>query len=145
MSRWYPAVDSHWSASKAAKMGVFGALGFAAWIGVPATIAIAAGHVRMGFISPIEVAVVMVLASVALFAAWRFRHHQGLIVGPVILVALILEVAKRIALMFGGTLSFGVFDAVVTIMMFFGLLNGIRGVRALRHLSPDDDLEEIFQ
>ena len=126
-------------------MGVFGALGFAAWIGVPATIAIAARHVRRGFISPIEVAVVMVLVSVALFAAWRFRHHQGLIVGPVILVALILEVAKRISLTFGGTLSFGVFDAVVTFMIFFGLLNGIRSVRALRHLSPDDDLEEIFQ
>ena len=126
-------------------MGTYGALGFAAWIGVPATIAIAAGHVRKGFISPIEVAVVMVLAGAALFAAWRFRHHHGLIVGPVILVALILEVAKRIALTFGGRLSFGVFDAVVTFMIFFGLLNGIRGVRALRHLSPDDDLEEIFQ
>ena len=126
-------------------MGVFGALGFAAWIGIPTIVAVAAGAVQAGIISPIEVVVVMVLVSVALFAAWRFRHHQGLIVGPVILVALILEVAKRVALTFGGTLSFGVFDAVVTFMMFFGLLNGIRGVRALRHLSPDDDLEEIFQ
>ncbi len=147
MSRWYPAVDSHWSASNAAKMGVFGALGFAAWIGIP-TLLLVAFHPRQivsGLISPLEIAIAALLAGFAVVTAWRFRQHKGLVVGPILLVALVIEVAKRLILTANGTLSFGVFDAVLTFMMFFGLLNGIRGARALRHLPPDGDLEAIFE
>jgi hypothetical protein len=128
-------------------MGMFGALGFAAWIGVPTILlfAVHRGQIRSGIISPIEIGVVFLLVGFALFTAWRFRDHKGLIVGPILLVALVVEVAKRILLTLDGTRSFGIFDAVVTFMMFFGLLNGIRGVRAIRHLSPDEDLADVFQ
>jgi hypothetical protein len=147
VSRWYPAVDSHSSAKKAANMGVFAALGFAAWIGVPAVLLVTLhlDKVNAGVISPVDLAIRAVLAGFALFTASRFRVHQGWIVGPILLVALVIEVTKRIALTIEGTLSFGVVASVVTFMMFFGLLNGIRGVRALRHLPPDGDLEEIFE
>lgn len=128
-------------------MGMFGALGFAAWIGVPAVLLVALhlDKVNAGVISPVDLAIRAVLAGFALFTAWRFHKRRGWIVGPILLVALVIEVTKRIALTFQGTLSFGVVDVVVTFMMFFGLLNGIRGARALRHLPPDKGLEEIFQ
>ena len=144
MSRWWPEIDTYGRAAKAAKMGMFGALGFAAWIGIPATLAIAAGHVNRGFISPIEIAVIAILVGVALIAAWRFHKHRGWIIGPILLVALAVEVLKRLALTFSGTLSLGVFDAVITFMIFFGLLNGIRGVRALRHLVRNEDRRNVF-
>jgi hypothetical protein len=147
VSRWYPAVDSHWSASKASKMGVFGALGFAAWIGIPTALLVTfhGQQIASGLVSPLEIAVSALLVGLALVTAWRFRQHKGLVVGPILLVALVIEVTKRLILTANGTLSFGVFDAVLTFMMFFGLLNGIRGVRALRHLTPDGDLEVIFE
>jgi hypothetical protein len=145
VSRWHPAIESHSSASKAAKMGVFAALGFAAWIGIPTVVVVATGHVRMGIISPVSVAIAFLLVTAALFAAWRFRNHKGRIVGPVVLVAVVVEVIKRLALTIQGFPSIGVFDAVFSFMIFFGLLNGIRGVRALRHLSPGEDLADVFQ
>ncbi len=128
-------------------MGVFGAIGFAAWIGIPTILLVAIHHgqIRSGLISPIEIGVIILLVGFALLTAWRFRQHKGFIVGPVLLIVIVVEVVKRIVLTFEGTLSFGVFDAVVTFMIFFGLLNGIRGVRALRKLPPEIDLEAIFQ
>jgi hypothetical protein len=145
LSRWYPAIESHESAGKAAKMGVYGALGFAAWIGIPAALFISVRQLRSGIVSPVEVAIIALLVGFALLTAWRFHRQRGRIVGSILLVALVVEVSKRLVLTFGGSPSFGVFDAVVTFMMFFGVLNGVRGVRALRQLSPDGDLEEIFQ
>jgi hypothetical protein len=147
VSRWYPAIESHWDAIRAVKMGMFGALGFAAWIGIPTILLVAVHHsqIRSGLVSPIEIGVIILLVGFALFTAWRFFGHKGLVVGPVLLVVLVVEVAKRLVLTFEGTLSFGIVDVVVTFMMFFGLLNGVRGVRALRHLPPEVDLEHIFQ
>ena len=128
-------------------MGVFGALGFAAWIGIP-TVLLVTFHGRQiasGLISLFEIAIAALLVGLALVTAWRFRQHKGLVVGPILLVALVIEVTKRLILTFEGMLSFGVFDAVLTFMMFFGLLNGIRGARALRFLKPDDHLQEVFE
>ncbi len=127
-------------------MGMFGALGFAAWLGMPAALlaAVHFRHIRSGMVSPVETAIIALLVAFALFTAWRFRMQRGLIVGPILLVTLVIEVIKRLIMTFEGMLSLGVFDALVTFMIFFGLLNGTRGVRALQHLSPDDDLESVF-
>ena len=128
-------------------MGVFGALGFAAWIGIPTVLLVTFNgrQIASGLISLFEIAIAALLAGFAVVTAWRFRKHKGLVVGPILLVALVIEVTKRLILTFEGMLSFGVFDAVLTFMMFFGLLNGIRGVRALRFLKPDDHLQEVFE
>ena len=126
-------------------MGVFAALGFAAWIGIPTMLFVTADQIRSGVNSALEIVVIITLAAFALFTAWRFHKERGWIVGSMLLVALFIEVTKRIALTFQGTLSFGVVDVVVTFMIFFGLLNGIRGARALRHLLPENDLHEVFE
>ena len=142
MSRWYPMLDTHFRAVKATKMGVFGALGFAAWLGIPAVIAL--DRVRTGIISPIEFVIVVLLVAFALFTALRFHRQHGWIVGPILMVVLVIEVGKRLFMPFDGVISIGVFDLVVTFMMFFGIWNGVRGGRALRLLTPNDDLEEVF-
>lgn len=126
-------------------MGVFGALGFAAWIGIPTMLFVTADQIRSGVISALEFVVIITLAAFALFTAWRFHKERAWIVGPILLVALFIELTKRTALTFQGTLSFGVVDVVITFMIFFGLLNGIRGARALRHLLPENDLHEVFE
>jgi hypothetical protein len=145
--RWGPAVDSHSSAKKAANIGAFAALGFAAWIGVPAVlwVTLHLDKVNAGVISPVDLAIRAVLAGFALFTASRFRVHRGWIVGPILLVALVIEVTKRIVLTLEGTLSFGVVTAVVPLMLFFGLLIGVRGARALRHRPLNDNLGQIFE
>jgi hypothetical protein len=145
MSRWYPEIVTHWDATKAARMGRYGALGLAAWLGIPAVISVALGRVQKGLISPIEVLVIAMLVGLSLYGAKRFAGGQGARIGAVLLVVLVLEVAKRLAITFGGTLSFGVVDAVVTFMIFFGLLNGVRGARALPQLTPDEDLKDVFE
>jgi hypothetical protein len=145
MSRWWPEIVTHWDATKAARMGRYGALGLAAWLGIPAVIGLALGSVQKGLVSPIEILIVALLVGLALYGAKRFTIGQGARIGAILLVVLVLEVAKRLAITFSGTLSFGVFDAVVTFMIFFGLLNGVRGARALAHLVPDDDLKDVFE
>jgi hypothetical protein len=145
MSRWWPEIVTHWDATKAARMGRYGALGLAAWLGIPAVVGLALGSVQRGLVSPIEVLIVALLVGLALYGAKRFAIGQGARIGAILLVVLVLEVAKRLAITFGGTLSFGIFDAVVTFMIFFGLLNGVRGARALPHLVPDEDLKDVFE
>ncbi len=126
-------------------MGRYGALGLAAWLGIPSVISVALGSVQNGLVSPIEIAVIAVLVGLALYGAKRFAMGQGARIGAILLIILILEVAKRLAITFSGTLSFGAFDAVVSFMIFFGLLNGVRGARALPHLVPDEDLQDVFE
>jgi hypothetical protein len=145
MSRWYPEIVTHWDATKAARMGRYGALGLAAWLGIPAIISLALGSVQKGLISPIEILVIAMLVGLSLYGAKRFAGGQGARIGAVLLVVLVLEVVKRLAMTFSGTLSFGVVDAVVTFMIFFGLLNGVRGARALPNLTPDEDLKDVFE
>jgi hypothetical protein len=144
MSRWYPEVITHWDATKAARMGRYGALGMAAWLGIPAIISVSIGSVQRGFVSGIEILVVAVLVGLSLCGAHRFAVGQGARIGAILLVILVVEVSKRVMMTVGGDVRFGVFDAVVTFMMFFGLLNGIRGARALRYLTPEDDLKDVF-
>jgi hypothetical protein len=145
MSRWWPEIVTHWDATKAARMGRYGALGLAGWLGIPAIIGLALGSVQKGLVSPIEILIVALLVGLALYGAKRFAGGQGARIGAILLVVLVLEVTKQLAITFSGTLSFGVFDAVATFMMFFGLLNGVRGARALPHLVPDDDLKDVFE
>ena len=145
MSRWYPEIVTHWDATKAARMGRYAALGLAAWLGAPVIIAAVFRHVRNGIVSPVEIAVIALLVGLSLYGAKRFANGQGARIGSVLLIVLVVEAAKRIMLTFGGTPSFGIFDAVVTFMIFCGLLNGVRGARALLHLTPDESLKDVFE
>lgn len=145
MSPWWPDIVTHRDATKVTRMGRYGALGLAAWLGFPALIGLAFGSVQKGFVSAIEILVVALLVGLSLFGAKRFTDGQGARIGAILLVVLVLEVAKRIVVMFSGTLSFGIIDAVVTFMIFFGLMNGVRAARALHHLTPDEGLRDVFE
>ena len=122
-------------------MGTFGALGMAAWFGIPMVSFFP--RMRAGFVSPVEIALIAMIVGFALFGAWRFHRHRGWIIGPILMVVLVIEVAKRIYMTFDGVISIGVFGGVASVMIFFGLRNGVRGARALRALSPDR--AEVFE
>ncbi len=136
MSRWYPRVDTGAGAEKAARVGSFAAVGFAVWLCIPALRGVV-GHDSGRTVHPIEVAILGLLISLALLTAWRFRTQQGWIVGPVLMVALIIELAKRIALDLQESVNFSVIDTVIATLIFFGLVNGVRGARARRYAGPD--------
>lgn len=113
-------------------MGIFCALASSAWLGHPATRAI----------NPIEIGVIIMLVGISLFTAWRFYKLRGWIAGPILLVAVVVEVAKRIASAFQGVASFGIADLMIALLIIFGLVNGIRSARAVRDLLPQDTLKK---
>jgi hypothetical protein len=139
MSRWWPAIVTHRDATKAARMGGYAAVGLAAWLGVPTLVSIALGSAEKGLVSPIELLIVALLVGLALQGARRFATRRGARIGIVLIVVLVVEAIKRLAI----TVSFGVFDVVVAFMMVFGLLSGVRGARALTHLTPDEGLNDV--
>ncbi len=111
-------------------MGSLGAMGFAAWLGIPLLGAIVAGQVENHTTRLVEAVITGLLVGIALFTAWRFHKLRGWIVGPVLLVALIVELVKRFAMQ--GPAAFGVVDTTIAVLIFIGLSLGIRAARAMR-------------
>ncbi len=101
---------------------MFGAMGFAAWLGVAA----------VASTNPIEMIVAGLLVALGLLTAWRFHTNRGWIAGPVLMIALIVEVAKRVILAMEGTGNFGLIDTIIVVAISIGLLMGIRTARAMR-------------
>jgi hypothetical protein len=143
MSRWYLGMDTQARASNALRMGIFGAVGMAAWFGIPMFVLVP--RMRAGLISPVEIALVAVIVGLALFGAWRFYIGLGRIVGPILMIALVVEVAKRLYLTFDGVVSISPVSWAAAALIFGGLLNGVRGARALLHLTPDESLKDVFE
>lgn len=126
-------------------MGIYGALGMAVWFGIP--LLYLGPRMRDGLISPVEIALMAVIVGLALLGAWRFHKRGGSIIGPILMVVLVVEVAKRLYLnlMFDSLVRINPVSWIAAAMIFAGLLSGIRGARALRHLSPENDLHEVFE
>lgn len=97
-------------------------MGLAAWFGTSA--------VRV--INPIELVIVGLLIALGFFTAWRFHTNRGWIAGTVLMIALIVEVSKRIILTTQGSADFGVVDTIIVVAISIGLLMGIRTARAMR-------------
>lgn len=102
-------------------------MGFAVWLGISA----------LHNIHPVEVVIAGLLVVLGLLTAWRFYMNLGWIAGPALMIALIVESAKRIFLATKGTGNFGVVDTVIVIAIFFSLLMGIRTARKLRDVGRD--------
>ena len=118
-------------APKASRIvGSLGAMGFAAWLGIPLLGAIVAGQVENHTTRLVEAVITGLLVGIALFTAWRYHKLRGWIVGPVLLVALIVELVKRFAMQ--GPAAFGVVDTTIAVLIFIGLSLGIRAARAMR-------------
>ena len=143
MSKWFPNVDDHNGADAALKGGFYGALAFAAMVVLGSALLIFSGRTPdlnrpVGGIAGPLIGMMIELALV-LIGAWRFKIGKGLVWGPLILVLFVAEIATKVI---GGTTNVG--------WMFFyagvgaGLINGIRGAWAKKHL-PEDDYAEVFE
>lgn len=126
------ARDNRARFSRGLGLGILGALGFAAWLGIPVLNALAAGPVVDNATSRIETIIIGTLVGFALFTAWRFHSQHGWNAGTMLLLALTVEVAKRIVLNFQETAPFDPIDAIFVVLIALGLLNGIRAARAIR-------------
>ena len=82
--------------------------------------------------SPVELAIISLLIAAALVTAWRFLVRQGWIAGPVLMVVVLIEVAKRLTLAIQGVNDFDVFDAVLAAFIIYGLATGINSARTMR-------------
>ena len=116
------ARDGDARAVRATRTGIPGALGFAAWLGISAFRAV----------HPLEIVIIGLLVGVALFTAWRFYLMRGWIAGPVLMIALIIEVTKRFASAIQGIAYFSIFEVITAVLIFLGLVIGIRGARTMR-------------
>lgn len=155
MSRWWPEILTVRDAVIALRIGFCAALGFAAWLGVPMAIEFIFGGHESEVTNPVELLITVILVQFALYAAWRFGNLTGWVVGPILVVVLIVEMTKRAILTIYRIPSLTVFDAFVAVGIFLGLIHGIRGARALRHVLPEDhmkrdraddeDLKDVFK
>lgn len=114
------------------RLGILGAVGFAVWLGISVVKAVAAGPVGINATSRIETIIVGLLICYALFTAMRFGKHGGWISGPVLLVVVTVETAKRIILRLQEIAPFDIIDIIIVVLIALGLLNGIRAVQAIR-------------
>lgn len=144
MSKWLPDVDDHDGADAALKGGFYGSLGFAAMLVLGIAILMSGGTLP---VSGTEVdgttgALIGILAELVLvlITAWRFRAGKGLIWGSIILIIFAMEIVGKVT---SGTTNVGwiIFYAAVGM----GLVNGLRGAWAKRHLPPDGDCAEAFE
>ena len=143
MSVWFKDVSDYDGARGATKNGMIAALGFAAMLALGAFV-LAMGALPGQEADPAAryagVAVIGVEVVVALLAAWRFRSGKGAILGAILLLLFVGEIAFKLTQGFAGIVWYLVYLAV-----FLGLVNGIRGAWALKSMPDEpDDLAEIF-
>jgi hypothetical protein len=155
MSRWYPKIVTIMDAVIATRIGLCGALAFAAWLGFPLGIKVVSSDNANQDVSAVETFIAVILIQFSVCAALRFGSLRGRIVGSILIVILLVEVAKRVILTAYGIGTFGAFEACLATAILVGLLHGTRGATALRNVLPeertkrdelnDKDLKDVFK
>jgi len=144
MSAWWNDVETHHGATSATRNGMFGALGFAAILGISAIYLGVTGTLpRQNLNSADRVFAMIFIAleiAVALLAAWRFRMGKGWLAGGIALLIFVVEIGFKL---FNGFLGIGWY--LFYFAIFMGMANGIRGAWALRDLGEGPaDLSDTF-
>jgi hypothetical protein len=146
MSIWFKDVEDYSAAEAAVRGGMWGALGYAAWVILSAVVTFASADNRFlfQFLTPlgqfIVVAIIAGQLGVAFFAAWRFKLGKGAIAG--LLNALILVAVVGIDLANG--VFQGIIWYVVLLAILMALINGARGAMALRSMHNPEETAEAF-
>lgn len=137
MSKYFPDVWTEEGAAAGSKNGYWSALAFAAMIVLGLAFLVFSGNIpglTPGEASdmPFEIAGVLIELALALAAAWRFKIHKGLIIGPIITSIFVLEIISKVS---SGTTNFGwiFFYAAVSV----GLINGIRAAYSHREMAKE--------
>ena len=141
MSRWFPEVDNQKGIQRALKSGVVGALVFTAMIvlGIIAAIFEGRSPGSQSALTIPEVIGMMIELVVVLITAWRFKIGKGLIWGSVTLLVFLIEQIEKVE---AGAARIGWIFFYAAIAA--GLINGLRGAWARRHLPITPDYAEVF-
>ena len=133
--KWIMGVDSLDDAKKATKSGMYGALAFAAlsvlgvafsvWSGLD-TNGGSIGDEKVGYLVGASFEVLL-----ALFAAFRFYRGKGWLIGAIVTVLFVAEVAAKLLGGVRPNIGFLVMDAAIIAMLW----NGIRGAWATKRLA----------
>ena len=145
MSAWWDDVETYEGAKGATRKGMFGALGFAAMLGIGAIVVSVMGGLpgqpqTAGYERIFALAGIAVEAAVTLLAAWRFRIGKGWVAGSIALLLFVIEIGMKLA---NGFLGIAWYVAYLAI--FLALVNGVRGAWALRDMAEQPaDLSDTF-
>ena len=147
MGIWFKDVEDYSAAEAAVRGGMWGALGYAAWVTFSVGMTFARTDVGLAFefMTVTEKVLFVGLTAgrlgIALLAAWRFKLGKGAITGgltALILVAVIIfEVANGL---FQGILWY-----VALLAILLALINGARGALALRSMHNPEEISEAFE
>ena len=142
----FKEIEDYWGAEAATRSGMYGALGYAAYIvftGVMLLLELAG--IRFSLLpSGMQTFLLLFLAAqlgVAALAAYRFSMGKGLIPGSITLGILVLNLFVSII---NGMIP-GIIWWILFIAIIVGLVNGIHGAWAMRSMQHPGDVTEPFE
>lgn len=141
-AKWFPDVTTTKGIKSTRKGAVIGSLLFAASLALGAGFVFFLGSFPGSMTNDpkdkyYSIAVIVLEAMFALFAAWRFHIGKGWLIGPLLLALFLIEIGGKIV---GGTLKGAWFIAYAYLLV--ALINGVRGAWATRKGMVD--LAEVF-
>jgi hypothetical protein len=140
MAFWNVDLETEDGAKSAAQLGGFACF-IAAGLGVLgvgiATMALASTGDRVNAIATLSVGLVEILLFVV--AGFRLRAGKGVVWGSVAALVILLEIVMKLV-----TLT-GVGGIVISVILLVGMINGVRGARALGGVELGaEEAAEIF-
>lgn len=137
MSRYFANIDTIEDAERATKIGMGGALVFAATIVLGLIFLFSTGNIPGSGSSPpadflFQVAGVVIELVIVLAAAWRFYQAKGLIIGSIVLLVFLGETVVKIVN--GSGAAWLIFYFAIAAAMF----NGLRGAWIYRDLCREE-------
>ncbi len=155
MSKFYPDVTGEDGIEAGGNWGAMAAigLGFLALLsGVPSlyTVGRLAGVDGAGalvFLSAIALAVILIEAIFCFFAAWRFMRRNGLVIGILLSILIVLDFLFKLAqIAFSAVPIWQLAIMALYLPILYGLYHGIRAARGAKRQGAlvDKDLGEVF-
>lgn len=147
MGIWFKDVEDYDGAEAALRGGMWGALGYAAWVVVTVGLTFATTDVNFLYelMTPLQKAFFFALTGgrlgIALLAAWRFRIGKGAITGGLTALVVVAVIGFEIA----NGLFHGIIWYVALLAIELALINGVRAALAIRQMQNPDKVVETFE
>jgi len=147
MAIWFKDVEDYYGAEAALRGGMWGALGYAAWVTVSIGITFATTDVGLlyAIMTPMEKAFLFALTGgrvgLALFTAWRFKIGKGAISGALLALVVVAVILFEVSNGF----FHGIIWYVALLAIVLALVNGVRASLAMRSMADPEEAVEVFE